>query len=121
MTSVITKLIQVQEQVRVLHWQTKIYSRHKAYGSFYNDLGEMIDELVEIYQGKYNRISFQQQTFDLIDIDNVKLSDMLDFTIETLYTELPSLIDQQRDTDILNLRDSIVGLLNRFKYILTLK
>lgn len=121
MINVLIQLLKLQEQIRVLHWQTKIYSRHTAYGKAYDELGEFIDELVEVYQGKYGRIVFQQHTFDIQDLDNVKITDLLDTTIESLTVELTSIVDAVRDTDILNIRDSIIGFLNRFKYILTLK
>ena len=111
----------MQEQVRVLHWQTKIYSRHKAYGKAYDELGELIDEIVEVYQGKYGRLVFQQQTIEITDIDIVKITDIIDALIEALVVELPALLNPSKDTDILNIRDSILGFLNRFKYILSLK
>lgn len=121
MLSVILSLIKLQEQIRILHWQTKIFSRHKAYGKAYDELGELLDELVETYQGKYGRFVFQQQTIDLNDLDNVTVTELLDTTLNALQVELPGIVDPTRDTDILNIRDSIVGFINRFKYLLTLK
>jgi hypothetical protein len=121
MTHVVVQLIKLQEQIRILHWQTKAYSRHVAYGTAYADLGELLDTLVETYQGKYGRLVFQQNTFDIIDIDNVKISELIDMTIDTLQIELTSLLNSTKDTDLLNIRDEIVGHLNKFKYILTLK
>lgn len=121
MTPVIIQLLKLQEQIRILHWQTKVFSRHKAYGKAYDELGGFIDELVEVYQGKNGRLVFQQHTFDIQDLDNVKVTDLIDSTIEILAVELTSLVDPIKDTDILNIRDSIIGFLNRFKYILTLK
>jgi DNA-binding ferritin-like protein len=121
MISVVTQLIKLQEQIRILHWQTKVFSRHKAYGKAYDDLGELIDELVEVYQGKNGRLIFQQHTIDIQDLDNIKITELIDSTIEVLTVQLTSLADPIKDTDILNIRDSIIGSLNRFKYILTLK
>jgi len=115
------KLLGLQEQLRVLHWQTKHFSRHKAYGKAYDELGEFIDELVETYQGKYGRLVFQQQTIDLVDLDSITVTSIIDVVIEALTVEFNSHLDSVKDTDLLNIRDSITGFLNRFKYILTLK
>ena len=37
--------ITLQEQFRVLHWQTKSYARHNAYGVIYDALKDLIDGL----------------------------------------------------------------------------
>lgn len=38
------------------HWRTKSYSEHKALGSFYDDVIDAVDALVEAYQGLYGLI-----------------------------------------------------------------
>lgn len=48
----ITKFINLQNQIRIFHWQTKSYSEHKALGSLYEGLDPLIDEFVEVYFGK---------------------------------------------------------------------
>lgn len=121
MVNIVVSLIKLQEQIRILHWQTRFYSRHKAFGEAYSQLQDLIDELVEVYQGKNDRLVFQHTTLDLLDIDDFKLTELLDSVLNTLHTELPAVVDPIRDTDILNIRDEIVGFINKFKYLLTLK
>ena len=48
--------IQLQQQFRILHWQTNQYARHQAYGGIYDTLDDLIDAFVEAYMGKYGRI-----------------------------------------------------------------
>ena len=38
------------------HWRTKSYSQHTALGSFYDDIIDAIDGLVEAYQGAFGLI-----------------------------------------------------------------
>ena len=35
----------------ILHLQSKSYAEHKALGHFYDDLGDLVDSVVEQYQG----------------------------------------------------------------------
>jgi hypothetical protein len=35
----------------ILHLQSKSYAEHKALGSYYDDLGDLVDSVVEQYQG----------------------------------------------------------------------
>lgn len=37
----------------MLHFQSTSYAEHMALGSFYDDLGDLIDDFVEQYQGEY--------------------------------------------------------------------
>lgn len=38
------------------HWRTKSYSQHMALGSFYDDIIEALDGLVEAYQGAFGLV-----------------------------------------------------------------
>lgn len=38
------------------HWQTKSFAKHMALGSFYDDVVDAIDGLVEVYQGAYELV-----------------------------------------------------------------
>lgn len=38
------------------HWKTKSYAEHQAFGDFYEGIIELIDKLVETYQGAFDII-----------------------------------------------------------------
>jgi len=42
MENIVDHLISYQQQFRILHWQTKSYARHKAYGEFYDSFGDLM-------------------------------------------------------------------------------
>jgi DNA-binding ferritin-like protein len=52
------ELVAVQTLVKLHHWavsRTKdAYATHIALGEFYDAMSDLIDDLVETYQGKYN-------------------------------------------------------------------
>ena len=37
-SDIIRKLVEAQIQLKFLHWQTKSYAKHQAYGGLYSDL-----------------------------------------------------------------------------------
>ena len=53
----ISILHQSKTQAQVWHHQTTSYSEHKALGSYYEGITELIDELVESLQGYTPRIT----------------------------------------------------------------
>ena len=48
-SEIIKFLLETQTQFRILHWQTKSYAKHNAYGSIYESLDGFIDDFIEIY------------------------------------------------------------------------
>jgi hypothetical protein len=122
---IVTMFLQMLNTVKLYHWKTKSHSEHKATDDLYSDLNKNIDKFVEIMLGKTGgRVNLTgQKTLPLLDYTNVN-----DFTKEVnKYKEF--LIAMNRDdglnitnnSDLLNVRDEILGNLNQFTYLLTFK
>jgi hypothetical protein len=122
MDKVIVNLIKIQNQLRILHWQTISYASHKALGSAYEDLDELIDNLVEVHQGKYGRIIFETPiSFDLVNQSEIDLDAVLIELNDYLTGSFNEMHDPVADTDCLNIRDEILAVINKLRYLLTLK
>ena len=120
--NIVTKLLTYQNQVKILHWQTTSYAEHKTLDGLYGDLSGHIDEFVEIFMGKYGRV-LAQNNFSLT-LQNYASLPPMDFMNQIavyLIDELPPMLDPSKDTDLLNLRDEMLGSVNKTKYLLTLK
>jgi hypothetical protein len=115
------KLVQIQLQFKFLHWQTMGDAKHKAYGKIYDSLGDHIDKFVEIMMGKMGRVEFEPE-FSLMfqDIKSLSIQNFLDGITEFLVS-MSDQLDSRYDTDLLNIRDEILGDTNQLKYRLTLK
>jgi hypothetical protein len=122
MASMITEFFKIQNQFKVLHWQTRSYSRHKAYGKVYDSLSDLTDTFIEVYMGKYGRVRFDGdgESVELKNSDSMSVAEFLDSTIEFLLG-LTEDMDDKADTDLLNIRDEMLAQINRLKYLLTLK
>ena len=115
------KLIQIQTQFKFLHWQTFGDAKHKAYGEIYDSLTENIDKFVEVMMGKQGRVEFDPE-FSIMfqDIKNLSVQNFLDGITEFL-VGMTEQLDKRYDTDLLNIRDEMLGDINQLKYRLTLK
>jgi hypothetical protein len=114
----VTHLLTIRSQIKLYHWQTGSFARHKATDDLTASLDEKIDNFVEVYMGKYGRPSVSNS----IKLHNFSDSAARAFVSrETKYlgTELPRKIGKE-DTDLLNLRDEILGDLNKTLYLFTL-
>ena len=116
------QLIGLQEQLRVLHWQTKSYARHKAYGKKYDSIGDLIDSFMEIYMGKNGRVEFdgEEGIIPLKNTESLDLNEFFKSNLEFLMT-LNDKLDDRKDSDLLNLKDEMMAELNQLRYLLSLK
>lgn len=121
--NIVTKLLSVQAQLRIYHWQTKSYAEHQALGGLYSDLDGHIDEFVETFSGRHGNVPMAKEGFSFTAANYVSNKDVvafLDGLISYLSKELPSFL-KETDTDLLNIRDEMLGAVNKTKYLLRLK
>jgi DNA-binding ferritin-like protein len=122
MDRVVINLLKFLNQLRILHWQTNLYSQHKAFDKAYETISGLLDNLVEVHQGKYGTISYDREAIitiankDEIDIDAILIE-----LSEYLVTNFIEMHDSVKDTDCLNIRDEILAEINKLRYLLTLK
>jgi len=118
---ILSTMLQMQSQYRIFHWQTKSYSEHKAFGKIYEVLDENIDDFIEAYMGKYGRmVSSEEIEIEMLNYkDNISCCSVTDSYINFLVNVLPMALKPE-DTDLINIRDTILGDLNQLKYLLTL-
>ena len=115
-----TTLLQMQQQYKILHWQTTSFSQHKSFDEIVSSLMENTDEFIETYMGKYGRV-IAANTFN-ITLANYKDTDFMVLTDKYIgfLIGLNDMLDKSVDSDLLNIRDEILGSLNQLKYLLTL-
>jgi len=122
MENTIVELLTFQTQIRILHWQTFSYARHKAFNKAYNDLDEQIDKFVECFQGKYQRFSLKPfTTIEIVNVEEVDHEVFIKDMMEFLSTRAVDQLDPIKDTELFNIRDEILGIVDRLKYFLTFK
>jgi len=115
---IVSHLLTIRNQVKLYHWQTGSFARHKATDDLTAALDTNIDAFVESYMGRYGR----PKVSGSIKLHNFSESAARSFVAqETKYLSnvLPRKI-KSTDTDLLNLRDTILGDLNKVLYLFTL-
>jgi DNA-binding ferritin-like protein len=114
--------LQTQFQLRILHWQTKGYARHKAFGNTYETLDGLIDSFVEVCMGKHGRFTLQEEN-KTIKADNLAEVSIVDFlqSIKAKLIGMSAELSKENDTDLLNIRDEMLASINKLAYLLTLE
>jgi len=118
---VIAKLVQIQTQFRFMHWQTHSYAKHKAYGKIYENLTDLIDNFVESCMGKHGRPEYLGGlSLDFEDLSQMSLQEFIDDSVDFLIS-FDQIFDEIMDSDLLNVRDEMLQLINKGKYLFTLE
>ena len=73
LVDLISKLFNSRNQVHIFHLQVKDYAQHIALNGYYDGIGDLIDGVVESYQGKYDIITgySSEEYKDFDSIENV--------------------------------------------------
>lgn len=103
-------------QIKVFHWSTMSYPHHKALDDLHSSLSSNIDELIEVYIGKYNR-----QPLEIFDIsmnatsNTIKLLDYLKNNSELIRNIRNKHF--KNCSEIQNILDSMLSSINRTIYL----
>lgn len=112
----------MRDQIKLYHWLTESYSRHKATDDGIEKLDSLVDRYVEVYIGKYGRPKIGSPN------NVVKVSQMSELTaerfvkscIEYVVNDLVPKGKKSADMDLANIRDEILAELNQLLYLFTL-
>lgn len=112
----------MREQIKLYHWQTGIFARHKATDEVIKALDSAVDLYVETYMGKYGRPNITRTT-NVIHIRNMSEKSAIKFVKDCIYYLQGPLVKglKPTDTDLFNVRDEMLGELNQLLYLFTLQ
>ena len=98
------------------------YPRHKATDDLVTKLDENIDQFVEVYVGKYGRpkLSGKTSAIRLRNHSDSEATNLLKEAVNWLTNDLSRKL-KKTDTDLLNIRDTIIADLNQTLYLFTFK
>ena len=120
-SEIVQMFLEFLDAIKLYHWKTHSYSQHKATDELHEKLSKSIDTFVEVLLGKTKRIHMFHRQIRLYDFHSVgPLKDKI-FEFREFLVDLTHILDGKRDTDLLSIRDDILGHINQFLYLVTLE
>lgn len=109
----ISYLLHSRTQTHIYHLQTPSFAAHMALNGYYDGIVDLVDGLVESYQGKYGILT-NYSNFSILEYKSCEEIIMylqgLNMTVEKLRTSIP------QDTYLQNQIDTIVELISSTIY-----
>lgn len=123
MRKFITMMLESLMMIKLYHWKTHSFAGHKATDDLYASLNGHMDNFVEVLMGKMagTRANFlSTKNVRLVDLTNKKQLVGRVNSIKGQLSAMEKMVPLANATDLLNIRDEILGDLNKFLYLLTL-
>jgi len=113
--------LSLRNAIKVYHWNTLSYARHKATDGLVESIDRLTDSFVEVYIGRYGRDKALSQdiTLNLPGLDEKEAIIFLKEAIEWLTYKLPKIL-KPSDTDLFTIRDELLSAINQALYLFTL-
>jgi hypothetical protein len=134
---IIVGMFQINSTLRLSHWTTKSGTNHKSLDKFLDKFMEYSDEFIEIWQGKYGRLNLKnnKKSVYVYTLSKDDISDYLDIVLRFLQgssnkinskykisnNSVMNVLNRNKDTDLIRLKDKLIGEVNHLKYRLTLE
>lgn len=120
-THIVRVLLEMLNVVKLYHWKTRSYPEHIATDELYGKLNGHVDTFVEVYLGKDgSRIQHWNDTVSIVQYHRKRDFKSKMFYYREFLMDLNQCLDSRQDSDLLNIRDEILGDLNQFLYLMTL-
>jgi hypothetical protein len=108
----VSLLLHSRTQIHVLHLQTGSYPEHMALNDYYNGIGDLVDGLIESYQGKYELL----KGYNSYDISEYKSTESTVKYLKDLCGKVEKLRSCCKDSYIQNQIDTVCELINSTLY-----
>ena len=104
----VSTFLRILNVIKLFHWNTKVYSQHKASDELYTKLSELIDSYMEKYIGMNGNVSLQ----------SIHLPTNF---IGEIHAFRKFLVGLNGPSDLNNIRDEMMAEVDQFLYLWNLK
>lgn len=118
----IVHFLEMLNTIKLFHWKTTNYAIHKATDDLHGQLSGNVDTFVEVMLGKNgSRANLTHtHTIELHDYSSPEPFKTEIARFKQFLMGLTNVLNPVSDSDLLNIRDEMLGHLNQFSYLLTL-
>jgi hypothetical protein len=111
--------LHLKDQIKLYHWQTRVYARHIATDSALEQLEKRIDSFVEVYIGKFGRprLTGKNATITLQNLSETGAIRVVKAAIKYVDAMHKPL---RMHSDLINILDDILRELGQLIYLMTL-
>jgi len=119
LNKVAMNLLNHQIVMKLFHFQTELYGAHKASDGYLEKFANTMDKFLEIAQGIYGRLTIKKFKLEGSSHTDDNIMKHIEGIIALLRTGIDDVLDNY--TDLINVRDELVGDAEQLKYLLSFR
>lgn len=119
LNKVAMNLLNHQIIMKLFHFQTELYGAHKTSDAYLEKFATTMDKFLEIAQGIYGRLTIKKFKLEGSSHTDENIMKHIEGIIMLLRTGIDDVLDNY--TDLINVRDELVGDAEQLKYLLSFK
>ena len=105
--------------LKLFHFQTTKYGAHKASDGYLEKYLQNMDKFLEVAQGVYGKLTLKKYTLSGTAHSDDNITKHLDGMNSYLREKINPILDN--NTELINIRDELIGDIQQLKYLLTFK
>lgn len=119
--SIIRVFFHMLLNIKLYHWDTTNYARHKASDDLHANISALIDQFIEVFIGRYERPKYESPfKIQVKQYDDKTIVLALKDYVLFLEEEVPKFLSKT-DTELFNIRDEMLSTINQTLYLFTLE
>ena len=115
----VMNLLNHQIVLKLFHFQTEKYGAHKASDAYLEKYANTMDKFLEVAQGIYGKVTLKKYTLSGSSHTDENIVKHLNGIITYMREKIDDVLDEY--TELINIRDELVGDAEQLKYLLTFK
>ena len=115
----VMNLLNHQIVLKLFHFQTEHYGAHKASDAYLEKYANTMDKFLEVAQGIYGKVTLKKYTLSGSSHTDENIVKHLNGIITYMREKIDDVLDEY--TELINIRDELVGDAEQLKYLLTFK
>lgn len=126
-SNLILTFFTILNQVKLYHWQTVSYPRHKATDDLHESLSSLIDKFIEVLHGRLSTNENPKYRITLEENKNIIINNMTDSTGLELLKNIRKYLEgsemktiMNNSTELINIRDEMLSEVNKCIYLFSL-
>ena len=117
---VVRALLDMTTAVRLYHWNTRSFAQHKATDELYAKLDANVDRFVEVLLGKGREpVELANARGRSVDAKGARAFSAKIHEYRAFLIDMDAYFGGPGDSDLLSIRDDILGDVNQFLYLMT--
>jgi uncharacterized membrane-anchored protein YjiN (DUF445 family) len=110
--TIVSQLLFSQTQVHIFHLQTKSFAEHNALQDYYDGIDDLVDTLIESYQGEFGII----ENYKSFKVESYQDTDQVIAYFEMILNLVKEGRETIESTHLQNILDEIITLVTKTMY-----